>query len=84
MERQLRSVLDQVGGLSVPAETLGLKDDLFSAGLTSFATVGVMLAIEEEFDLAFPDSLLVRSTFSSLESLAGAVTGLQGNVRVSG
>jgi acyl carrier protein len=81
LEKQLRNILDEVGGLSVKADTLGLRDDLFAAGLTSFATVGVMLAIEEEFDVAFPDSLLVRNTFSSIASLLSAVSGIQAGAR---
>lgn len=76
MEQQLRTILDEVGGLSKPAATLGPRDDLFAAGLTSFATVGVMLAIEDEFGVAFPDSLLVRATFQSIASLGTAITSL--------
>lgn len=79
MERELRAILKEVGGLSKSADSLGVKDDLFAAGLTSFATVGVMLAIEEEFDVAFPDSLLVRSTFTSIASLSAAVESLRGD-----
>lgn len=81
MEVQLRAILDEVGGLSVRADTLAANADLFAVGLTSFATVGVMLAIEEEFGVAFPDSLLVRATFSSIGSLATAVRGIGGNAR---
>ena len=77
MDQQLRTILDEVGGLSRPAAGLGPHDDLFVAGLTSFATVGVMLAIEDEFDIAFPDALLVRATFRSIASLSGAIMGLQ-------
>lgn len=77
MEEQLRTILDEVGGLSRPAADLQPQDDLFAAGLTSFATVGVMLAIEGEFDVAFPDALLVRSTFQSLAALKAAVAMLQ-------
>jgi acyl carrier protein len=83
LEQQLRTILDEVGGLRKPAETLGLRDDLFAAGLTSFATVGVMLAIEDEFGVAFPDELLVRATFRSIESLSGAIAGLSGEARAA-
>ena len=83
MEAQLRAILDEVGGLSVAADTLGLRDDLFAAGLTSFATVGVMLAIEDAFDVAFPDSLLVRATFTSIASLEAAIAGVQGHARAA-
>jgi acyl carrier protein len=78
VNQQLRAILAEVGGLSKPADSLGATDDLFSAGLTSFATVAVMLAIEDEFDVEFPDALLVRATFRSLESLGEAIAGLKG------
>ncbi len=77
MEETLRNVLSETANLSVPAETIGYSDDLFAAGLTSFATVGVMLAIESAFDVEFPDSLLVRSTFTSIGALETAVKTLK-------
>lgn len=83
MDQQLRTILDEVGGLSRPAAALGPNDDLFVAGLTSFATVGVMLAIEDEFDVAFPDALLVRATFRSMATLGAAIAGLQGHARAA-
>lgn len=83
MEEQLRAILDEVGGLSKPASDLAPRDDLFAAGLTSFATVGVMLAIEDEFDVAFPDALLVRSTFQSIAALSAAITGLGAQTRAA-
>jgi acyl carrier protein len=46
------------------------------AGLTSLATVGLMLALEDEFDIEFPDSALSRKTFSSIEAIADTVESL--------
>lgn len=76
----VREILSEVGGLRVPAETLQPDDDLFAAGLTSFATVGVMLALEERFDVSFPDSLLKRSTFANVRALEDAVVSLGGTL----
>lgn len=83
MEHQLRAILDEVGGLQKPAAALAPRDDLFAAGLTSFATVGVMLAIEDEFGVAFPDELLVRATFRSIDSLSAAIAGLSEDARAA-
>jgi len=80
---QIRAILDEVGGLACPASDVGDRDDLFVKGLSSFATVGVMLAIEEEFDVAFPDCLLVRATFSSIEALDAAVASLKDQTRAA-
>lgn len=78
MKDQIRAILDDVGGLGCAAADVGDRDDLFVKGLSSFATVGVMLAIEDEFEVAFPDSLLVRATFVSIDSLAAAIASLKG------
>lgn len=61
----------------MPLEELSDSSDLHGAGLTSLATVSLMLALEEHFDIEFPDSLLSRKTFSSITALSAAVDGLQ-------
>ncbi len=50
--------------------------DLYDAGMTSHASVNLMLALEDEFDVEFPDELLTRSVFSSIESIKSAIFGL--------
>jgi acyl carrier protein len=57
-------------------ENLGEGDDLYNAGLTSLATVAVMLALEDKFNVEFPDNLIGRRTFKSIESIAEAITKL--------
>jgi acyl carrier protein len=75
---QIRSVLAQHGRLSTSADALAPDDDLFAAGLSSHASVNVMLAIEDAFDVEFPDSMLNRSVFSTINAIANAVGQLQG------
>jgi len=62
----------------VPSAELLDGSDLYHAGLTSLATVGLMLALEDEFDIEFPDSMLSRKTFGSIESIVDAIEELQG------
>ena len=69
----LRDVLARHGRLSVPVERIGLHDDLHEAGLTSLATVDVMLAIETAFDIEIPDRLLNRQSFGSIARLLDIV-----------
>ncbi len=59
----------------LPCDIDALSDDanLYDAGLTSFASVQMMLAIEEEFDIEFPETMLTRRTFSSIAAIAAAV-----------
>lgn len=72
----IREILAQYGRIAVDASTLNNDTDLYQAGLTSLATVNVMLALENHFDIEFPDSMLGRKTFASLESIAEAVAEL--------
>jgi acyl carrier protein len=75
---KVRAILGQHGRLSTSVEELQDDSDLYNAGLTSLATVGLMLALEEEFDVEFPDAMLSRKTFGSIESIADAIEELQG------
>jgi acyl carrier protein len=75
----VREIVAQHGRLGVPVTELHDDGDLYSAGLTSLATVGLMLALEDAFDIEFPDAMLSRKTFSSIASLAAAVQSLTGD-----
>ena len=72
----IREIIAQHGRLSVDAHSLKEDSDLYQAGLTSLATVNVMLALEDRFDIEFPESKLSRKTFMSLDAIAEAVAEL--------
>ena len=69
----IREIVAQQGRLSVDVFGLDETSDLYSAGLTSLATVGIMLALEDRFDIEFPESMLSRKTFNSVASISEAV-----------
>ena len=73
MQNQIRQILSRVGNLSVPVEKLSDEADLYDAGLTSFASVQLMLGLEEEFDIEFPESMLSRKTFQSIGAIARSI-----------
>jgi len=73
MNAQIRDLLKQHGGLSVDVATLSDDADLYRAGLTSFASVQLMLGLEDAFDIEFPDSMLNRATFGSIKGMERAV-----------
>jgi acyl carrier protein len=73
---KIRHIVVQHGRLAVPAERLAEDTDLYKAGLTSLATVGLMLALEEQFNIEFTDGMLGRQTFGSIGSIAQAVAKL--------
>jgi acyl carrier protein len=76
---QIRQILAEQGRLQV-ADSVDVDADLFEAGMSSHASVNVMLAIEDEFDVEFPDSMLKRSVFESISSIASALEELGAEV----
>ena len=70
---KVRNILTSHGRLAEDVSGLQDDSDLYHAGLTSLATVGLMLALEDEFDIEFPDSMLSRKTFGSIESIAESI-----------
>ncbi|KQZ15507.1 acyl carrier protein [Mesorhizobium sp. Root554] len=79
MKQRIRELLARHGGLSMAAGELRDDSDLYKAGLSSFASVQIMLAIEEAFDIEFPDALLNRRSFQSIDSIALAVESITGS-----
>jgi acyl carrier protein len=77
MKDQLRRILSESARLDAPVDSIGDSDDLYAAGLSSLATVHVMLAIEDDFGIEIPDRMLTRRLFSSIDALAAAITELQ-------
>jgi acyl carrier protein len=74
---EVRRVLAEQGRLAVSADDLALDDSLYDAGMTSHASVNVMLALEDAFDTEFPDRLLTRNVFESIRSISTAITQMQ-------
>ena len=71
---QIRQVLEAHARLPVAVDTVADHADLFQAGMTSHASVNVMLALEDAFDIEFPDSMLKRSVFESIDAIAAAIS----------
>lgn len=65
----IRRIVAQHGHLSAAIDTLKDDSDLYLAGLTSLATVNVMLFLENHFDIEFPDAKLGRATLRALKPL---------------
>jgi acyl carrier protein len=75
MQRDTRA---KVLALLAEQETIdvpGLSDDsdLYDAGLTSFASVQLMLALEDAFAFEFPERMLNRRTFSTIANIVASV-----------
>jgi acyl carrier protein len=78
MEEEIRKILAEHGRLPVEMGDLSDDADLYQAGMTSHASVSVMLALEDTFDVEFPESMLRKSTFESVSAISAALTTLVG------
>jgi len=72
----VRRIIADHAKLPVDVTTLDDADDLFRAGMTSHASVNVMLALEEEFDIEFPEAMLRKATFESVDAISDAISEL--------
>lgn len=69
MKQKIRELLSKFGALPVAVDTLSDNSDLYAAGLSSFASVQLMLGLEEAFDVEFPDQYLNRKSFASVDAI---------------
>lgn len=77
IDARIRTVLRDHARLPVDPGTVAPDADLFRAGMSSHASVNVMLALEDTFDLEFPDRMLKRSVFETIGGIAAAIRELQ-------
>lgn len=72
--QDIREILGGIEALSPVAAQLGEDDNLFDKGLDSFGSVQLMLALEEQYDIEFPDHLLNRRSFSTIRIISETVS----------
>ena len=73
---RIREILKEHARLAVDVATLSDDSDLYESGMTSHASVNVMLALEGAFDVEFPDRMLRRGVFGSIGSIGAAIAEL--------
>ena len=73
IHHRLQKLLGDLGTLACDAAELTPETDLYATGLTSLASVDLMLAIEQDFGFLFPDDLLNRRTFGSIGAIAAVI-----------
>jgi acyl carrier protein len=85
MTEEIRKIVREHAKLASDIATLGDESDLYQAGMTSHASVNVMLALEGQFDIEFPDRMLQRRVFESVAAIRAAIEELTaGGAKVSG
>lgn len=78
MNDEIREILRLHAHLPIDPGSLATEADLFAAGMSSHASVGVMLALEERFGVEFPDHMLKREVFGTIDSIRSALEELAG------
>lgn len=73
---KIRELIAEHAGLPAAAGEISDDTDLYRAGMKSFASVQLMLALEEAFDIEFPEEMLNRATFRSASAIHHAVAQL--------
>lgn len=73
MDEEIRRVLAIHSHIRADMSSMADEDDLFAAGMTSHANINVMLALEDAFEIEFPETMLRRSTFESIASIRDAI-----------
>lgn len=76
MENRIRKILERAVKLPVDVDQIQNTDDLFDLGLNSFACVQLMMTIEEELQIEYPDHLMNRRSFSSIAQIAEAIAAI--------
>ena len=76
MTEDIRAIIKEHGRLAVDVTTLTDDADLYAAGLTSHASVNLMLALESKFDVEFPERMLKRKSFESVAAIHAAIAEL--------
>ena len=77
LTEEIRLVLRDHARLPIDVDQVDAQADLFAAGMSSHASVNVMLALEDTFDIEFPDAMLKRSVFESIAAIDAAVRQLR-------
>jgi acyl carrier protein len=69
----IRAILREHARLAVDVNTLADEADLYAAGMTSHASVNLMLALEDKFEVEFPERMLRRRAFENVAAIRAAI-----------
>lgn len=76
MVDKIRDTLRQYARLNRDVSAISEDADLYACGLTSHATVNLMLGLEDAFQLEFPERMLRRRTFETIANIRESITEL--------
>ncbi len=79
LQARLLPLIDAHASIDRPAASLGADDDLYTLGMSSHDSIQLMMALEADFSIEFPNALLTKASFQSIAAIlrtlerAGAV-----------
>ena len=69
----VRGLVSKQLNLNGSGHELRPDEDLWLLGMTSLTCLGLMLSIEDTFEIEFPEEALQSSTFRSINTISAAV-----------
>ncbi len=78
LTRAIRTLLREHARLAEDVDGIGDQADLYEAGLSSHASVNLMLALEEHFQVEFPERMLQRRSFATIAAIRACLVELAG------
>lgn len=77
MKQSIRKIIAETVELPDGVDRISDSGDLYDAGMTSFDSVQLMLALEDAFGIEFPARMLNRKLFSTIANIDAAVRELR-------
>ena len=73
MHEAIKRLIDQEASVAICADDLALHANLYALGLTPYAAVRLLVAIERAFEVEFPRHRLNKRSMSSIAAIAAGL-----------
>ncbi|MFT3929322.1 MAG: acyl carrier protein [Spongiibacteraceae bacterium] len=77
---EIRNIVIEEAQLRIDAQTISDTTDLDDAGITSLGRMNVILALEDRFQITFPDEMMTRKNFASITAVSKTINALVSKV----
>lgn len=77
---EIRSIVIGEAQLPIDAQQISDTMDLDAAGITSLGRMNVILALEDRYQITFPDEMMTRKNFSSITAVSKTVNAVLSKV----
>lgn len=75
---EIRGIVIEEAQLPIDAQQISDTMNLDDAGLTSLGRMNVILALEDRFQITFPDEMMTRNNFANIAAVSKTVNALLG------